>query len=314
MASTDLVRAVQGLAFVLAAQSFAAPAAPWRTYEVYQPTITRHAVIDARTHKHKYNHCPTLAWFQDRWFCLWGSHVPQIEHAPGQRMVFSTSRDGRTWTPIERLFSNPKHCENPVLYPKGKGHQWQPNCGVVDGELWVLWNQGGSAHDFRGPDGKRSPDLRGLHFSRLSRSDGKWINRRLDWGGRNFPLVDGKMFFTATTQNLCRLRSGRVLAPMSLYGGRKPAKDAPDKATQWWGMEKINTVIYTDDLGKTWNMSPGCQTPGYTWIQWEPTVWEQPDGSVMMFARNNTNWGLGIDRPTSGQYLLWSIMCGREHG
>ncbi|NLX96038.1 MAG: hypothetical protein GXY83_07670 [Rhodopirellula sp.] len=28
----------------------------WRSYEVYQPTITRHAVIDARSHAHKYNH------------------------------------------------------------------------------------------------------------------------------------------------------------------------------------------------------------------------------------------------------------------
>lgn len=306
MTSPDLVRVVPSLALVVAAQSFAASAAPWRSYEVYRPTITRHAVIDARTHEHKYNHCPTLAWFQDRWFCFWGSHVPQIEHAPGQRMVFSTSRDGRAWTPIEQLFSNPKHCENPVLYPEGKGHQWQPNCGVVDGELWVLWNQGGSTHDFRGSKGKRRPDLRGLHFSRLKKSDGKWINRRLDWDGRNFPLIDGKMFYTATTQNLCRLRSGRVLAPLSLYGGGR-AKDAPEKATSWWGMRKINTVIYTDDLGKTWHRSPGCQTPGFSWIQWEPTVWEQPDGSVMMFARNNTNWNLGLERPKSSQYLLWSI-------
>ena len=66
----------------------------WRTYEVYQQTVTRHAVIDARTHEHKYNHCSTIAWFQDRWLCLWGSHVPVEEHAPGQRMVVSTSTDG----------------------------------------------------------------------------------------------------------------------------------------------------------------------------------------------------------------------------
>jgi len=289
------------------AERLSVPSDGWRTYEVYQPTVTRHAVIDATRHAHKYNHCPTIAWFQDRWFCIWGSHVPQVEHAPGQRMVFSTSRDGRVWTPIERLYSNPVHCESPVLYPEGKGHQWQPNLGVVDGELWALWNQGGSAHDFRGPGGQRSEDIRGLYFSRLRESDGKWINRPLRWSGEVYPVVEGRSFRIAATQNLCRLRSGRVLAPVSLYGGGKHAEDAPDSVTGWWGMEKINSVVYTDDLGETWHLSPGCQTPGLSWVQWEPTVWEQPDGSVMMFARHNTNWGLGHSKPTSGQYLLWSI-------
>ncbi|NQT12477.1 MAG: exo-alpha-sialidase [Planctomycetes bacterium] len=295
------------LPMLLGASSLAASSDGWRSYEVYQPTITRHAVIDARTHAHKYNHCSTIAWYGDRWFCLWGSHEPQIEHAPGQRMVFSTSRDGRSWTPIERLFSNDEYCENPVRYPEGKGHQWQPNLGVVDGELWALWNHGGSVHDSREPDGTRRKDLRGLYFSRLKRADGKWVNRRLEWDGEIWPLVDGKPYYMASTQNLYRLRSGRVLAPVTLYGGGQRAQDAPEGVTSWWGMEKINSVIYTDDLGKTWRRSPGCQTPGLSWIQWEPTVWEQPDGSVMMFARHNSNWALGHPKPTSGQFLLWSI-------
>ena len=305
-ARTSAALRVLGLVSITSA-CLAVPAAAWRAYEVYQPTVTRHAVIDGSTHAHKYNHCTTLAWFQDRWICIWGSHVPQIEHAPGQRIVFSTSRDGRTWTPVERLFSNAKHCENPVLYPEGKGHQWQPNFGVVDGELWALWNQGGSAHDFRRADGTREEDLRGLHFSRLSTADGKWVDRRLEWDGQNYPVVDGRTFYLAATQNLCRLRSGRVLAPVSLYGGGKRAKDAPEGVTSWWGMEKINSVAYTDDVGKTWHLSRGCQTPGLSWIQWEPTVWEQPDGAVMMFARHNNNWAAGHPQPTSGQFLLWSI-------
>ena len=279
----------------------------WRSYEVYQPTVERHYIIDARAHAHKYNHCSTIAWFQDRWFCLWGSHIYIAEHTPGQRMVVSTSRDGRTWTPIERVFSSDKHSVNPVAYPEGKGHQWQPNLGLVNGELWALWNQGGSAHDFRGPKGKRAKDLRGLYFSRLKRSDGKWTNRLLKWDGQTSPVVDGVSYSIASTQNLYRLRSGRVLAPVTLYATRGPAADAPKEVEGWWGRQKRNSVIYTDDLGETWHLSPGCMTPGFSWIQWEPTVWEQPDGSVMMFARNNTNWALGHNRPTSGQFLLWSI-------
>ncbi len=117
----------------------------WASYEVYQPSITRHDVLDARAHPHQYNHCATIAWFQDRWFCLWGSHTHPAEHAPGQRICFSTSRDGRAWTSLELLFSSASRCENPVRYPDGKGHQWQPNLAVVDGELRAVWNQGGIA-------------------------------------------------------------------------------------------------------------------------------------------------------------------------
>ena len=152
----------------------------WRSYEVYQPTVTRHAVLDARTHLHKYNHCSTIAWFQDRWYCLWGSNVPVGEHVPGQRMVFSTSLDARRWSPIEQVFSSREHSENPVPYPEGKGHQRQPNLGVVEGELWVFWNQGGSSHDFRRPGGTAGKDLRGLYFSRLKQAGGKWANRQIE--------------------------------------------------------------------------------------------------------------------------------------
>ncbi len=278
----------------------------WRTYEVYQPTVTRHDVINARDHPHKYNHCATIAWFQDRWFCLWGSNTHPDEHAPGQRVFFSTSRDGKTWSPIEMPFSSEKHSENPVRYPTGKGHQWQPNLALVNGELWGIWNQGGSVRDFRGSAG-RTEDMRGLYFSRLKRSDGKWINRRLEWDGLACPNMEGQSYYIASTQNPYRLRSGRVLAPVTLYATSGRASDAPPKVEDWWGRKKINSVIYTDDNGKTWRLSPGCTTPGFSWIQWEPTVWEQPDGTVMMFARNNTNWGLGHVSPTSGEYLLWSF-------
>jgi len=294
------------LAALVASTRVAAPADDWRSYAVYQPTVTHHAVIDGRTHPHKYNHCATVAWFQDRWFCLWGSNTHPNEHAPGQRLCFSTSRDGRSWSPVEELFANAAYCANPVPYPEGKGHQWQPNLGVVDGELWAVWNQGGSARDFETPQGTTT-DLRGLYFSRLRQAGGKWLNRQLTWDGQCWPTVEGQQFFIASTQNLYRLRSGRVLAPVTLSATAGRAADAPEAVQDWWAREKRNAVLYTDDLGETWHLSAGCLTPGFSWIQWEPTVWEQPDGSVGMFARNNTNWSLGHPKPTSGQYLLSSV-------
>lgn len=286
-----------------AASVMGAPSGAWRTYEVYQPTITRHDVIDARTHANKYNHCPTIAWFDGRWFCMWGSNTRPAEHDPGQRIFFSTSQDGRSWAPAEVLFSNAEHSENPVQYPADKGHQWQPNLAQVDGELWAFWNQGGSAQHFK----KGTADLRGLYFSRLNNAGGKWVNRRLEWGGSMWPRFEGRTYFIASTQNPYRLRTGRVLAPVTLYATAEPARDAPPQAVDWWGSEKRNSVIYTDDGGKTWALSPGCAMPGFSWIQWEPTIWESPNGDVLMFARNNTHWGLGHGKPTSGEYLLWSI-------
>lgn len=282
--------------------------AEWRSYEVYEPTIERSFVVDGYQVHQAYHHCPTIAWYKGYWIAMWGSVKPPVEHHPGQRAFFSTSEDGRQWTPMEMLFSNSAHCANAVDYPAGKGHQWQPNLIVVDDELWAFWNQGGSRHDFALPGGGFAPDLRGLYFSRLKGWNSMWENRLLLWNGANLPTVDGRPFSIAATQNPIRLSSGRVLVPVSLFDtSSRKAADAPPSAEGWWAKEKINTVIYSDDLGKTWNLSPGTQKPGSSHIQWEPTVWEAPGGVIHMVSRNNTNIGAGHGNITSAQFLLSSI-------
>ena len=52
---------------------------------------------------------------------------------------------------------------------------------------------------------------------------------------------------------------------------------------------KRDTVLYTDDDGRTWHLSPGTTISGLPWACWEPTVWETDDGCVHMIGRNN-NW------------------------
>ena len=52
---------------------------------------------------------------------------------------------------------------------------------------------------------------------------------------------------------------------------------------------KRDTVLYTDDDGKTWHLSPGTTIAELPWACWEPTVWETDDGLVHMIRRNN-NW------------------------
>ena len=79
---------------------------PWRTYEVYQPRIERHFVSNADTGELKYNHDSSIAWFRDRWFCIWNGNQLVAEGKPGQLNYISTSPDGRTWSLPEPAFSD----------------------------------------------------------------------------------------------------------------------------------------------------------------------------------------------------------------
>ena len=264
----------------------------WRRYEVYEPRIERHFVVNTHAQQLKYNHDSSVAWFRDRWFCLWNANEPPAEGRPGQLNYVSTSRDdGATWSPAEPVFSSERHSANPIPCPKGT--QWQPNLIVVRGRLWAVWSQ-------HSRDGHA-----GCYVSTLSDPDGKWTNRLLKWDGDTRPLIDGKRFRVFPTQNPLRLRSGRVLAPVTLIGPKAP--DAPPMVKRWWATEKRDSVLYTDDLGKIWHVSPGAVQPGRTWAQWEPTVWELADGTVMMFSRNNDFRGRPDDGPRPSQMLQWSL-------
>ena len=265
-------------------------ACPWRTYEVYQPQVERHFVVNTNAQALKYNHDSSIAWFGDRWFCLWNANDPPAEGKPGQLNYVSTSRDGRQWTASKAVFASAECSVNPVPCPKGT--QWQPNLIVVDGELWAVWSQN-SRNEYNG-----------CYVSKLSAPEAKWRNERLQWNGDAQPKIDGQRWRLFPTQNPMRLRSGRVLAPITMMGGK--AADAPEGlSNSWWATEKRDSVLYTDD-GTTWHVSPGAVQPKRTWAQWEPTVWQVPDETVMMFARNNDHRGRQEEGPRPAEMLLWS--------
>ncbi len=275
---------------VLAAVLAGAAEAPWRTYEVYQPTVERSVVCDAAGQRLKYNHDSSVAWFGDRWFCLWNANEPPIEGKPGQLNYQSTSPAGKAWSAPVACFADPACSTNPVPCPKGT--QWQPNLIVVEGELWAVWSQ-------------NSPDeYNGTYLSRLATPAGLWTNQRVLFAGRPEVALDGRTFRIFPTQNPIRLRSGRVLAPVTLMG--PTATDVAPGVERWWDLEKRDSVLYTDDLGRTWACSPGAIQPGRSWAQWEPTVWEKSDGTVMMFARNNDMRQASQGGPRAAEMLLWS--------
>lgn len=258
---------VCALAYILAG------AAPAGAYDVYQPSIERSVVCDGRTSPLAYNHDSSIAHFGDRWYCLWNAHPEPFEGRPGQLNYQSTSPDGSSWSPPVPAFAAAEQAENPVPCPTGT--QWQPNLLVVGGELWALWTQ------------HSRDEHRGVYLSRLRQPGGRWVNERILFAGQPDPILEGRPFRVFASQNPCRLRSGRILAPVVLSDDSRPAADAPVDLTGWWVREKRDSVLYTDDLGRTWHCSPGTVQPGRRWAQWEPTVWETPDGDVLMVARNN---------------------------
>lgn len=264
-------------------------AGPWRTYEVYQPAIERHFVLEAPTSRLKYNHDSTLAWYGDRWYCLWNANEIAAEGKPGQLNYQATSLDGRTWSAPIPAFSSEEACTNPVPCPSGT--QWQPTFLLAGTELWAMWCQ--NSRD----------EFNGTYLSRLRAPGGRWENRRLTWDGNPEPEVDGKRWRLFPTQNMVRLRCGRVLAPVTMIGPQ--ATDLPTNLERgFWGNEKRNSVLYSDDDGATWRVSPGTAQPGRSWAQWEPTVWELPDGTVRMFARNNDPRSLAEGGPRPTEMLL----------
>ena len=269
-------------------------AGPWRTYEVYQPTIHRVFVNDTSAQPLKYNHDSSIAWFGDRWFCLWNANQPPAEGKPGQLNYQSTSLDGVTWSAPVACFTDPACTETPVPCPGGT--QWQPNLLAVGEELWAVWSQ--NSRD----------QFTGTYLSRLTSPDGSWRSTRMLFEDADpRPLIDGRRWRIFATQDPVRLASGRVLAPVTISDDGGPAADAPEGIDSWWAKEKRNSVLWTDDQGATWHCSPGTIQPGRSWAQWEPTVWQVPDGRVLMVARNNDFRGRQDEGPRPAEMLLQSV-------
>lgn len=271
----------------------------WHAYEVYSPSIERVSVSDAAHGMLLYNHGTALAWYRDRWFYLWNANPLPGETQPNQLIYQATSRDGRNWSAPSPAFASGRNSVNPVS-PEG-GTQWQPAIGVVGDELWVLWNQWGAE------------DARGSFFSRRSDPDDRWQTLRLTWGENVSGPQEVEGWRIYPSQNLYRLRNGRILVSVIMIDQSGPAHDAPDDADDWWALEKRNSVLYTDDHGQTWRASPGWTLPGASWTGWEPTLWEQGDGSVRMFARNNVHPRF-VDGPGLPPHQTLTMSVSHDHG
>jgi hypothetical protein len=253
----------------------------WRSYEVYEPVIERYFLSDPLKQALQYNHCSAIAFFKNRWVALWNANLRPEEAKPGQLIHMSTSRDGKTWAAPEIAFASELRSENPIPCDHV---QWQPGLIVVDGVLWCFWSQVTMK--------KGKPDEGyGCYFSVLRDPDGKWTNRRLLWDGSPDAVFDQTQFRIFVQGNPTRLSTGRVLVPICLMASRKI------------DTQVRNSVLYSDDAGETWHISPGTMLPDREKAQWEPSVVEQPGGEVRMIARNTLD-----PSPSAVQILSESVV------
>ncbi len=223
-----------------------------RTYEVYEPTITRAFISNAATDPLQHNNGPGITFYRGLFYATWYGGEENYEAAPGQRIFVSTSPDAVNWT---EPFSFTPRMPSSI--------QWQP--GLInynnDQALWCFWT-----HHFGS----------GIYFSFLGNPQGNWISLnvlgKVTLGDAQYnPFVSG---------NPIVLESGRIIVPIILQ---------EDGVLDWYLRRKYATTLYSDNGGMswTWNQNGLVQTPGNIYSIWENTYIQQYDGQVRMFARNN---------------------------
>jgi hypothetical protein len=93
--------------------------------EVWRPSTRRDGA---------YNHYSCLSYHDGYFYAMWGNH-PFGEDGPGQRALFSSSKDGRKWSPAAEFCPAP----GPVLKTDQHGIHLKPDRWVVvDGKLYGI--------------------------------------------------------------------------------------------------------------------------------------------------------------------------------
>jgi hypothetical protein len=248
----------------------------WRKYSFYEPSIKHVTVYQGSLEPGNtaYNHCASLAFFNGKFYCIWDSHVENFEGKDGQKILLSTSDDFSDWTfPVN--FVGPGHADNHLVTPQFR--QWQPNLvNYKDKELWCFWYLCSEP---------------GTYMSYLTAQPGaKWVNRKL-FDTYQIPADDVSTHAPEQTsgfpsQNPILLDSGRVLVPLTFNGHVFEQFGKKNYKCRW------NAVLYSDDDGKTWEVSNGVSLPNDMNAMWEPHVYQQKDGKLRMFMRNRTSQGM----------------------
>lgn len=267
--------------------------AAWRRYDFYQPEVKRVVIHEGKLAEghYAYNHMASVEWFDGRFHAVWGAHAEtHLEGKPGQVNVWATSPDFEQWGAPAKL----AHGGPGALPPDPQGVQWQPNLLNYQGrQLWCVWSFN-----------SKNPELDGLYLSTMEKGSNDWshrrIQRRQDVGGQPCSIF--------ASQNPVLLKSGRVLAPVTL-NHRDTKHDAGGGHSTNSVVLRWNACFYTDDGGATWRCSNPISSVDDAEGQWEPFFYEQGDGKIRAFMRNFTK---GV--PHGTQWRLTTVGTGAAKG
>ena len=254
-----------------------------RKYECYRPVVTEGVIYSGTfgAGEFAYNHMVSIEHFAGRYYAAWGANAnTNREGKPGQINVLAVSDDFVRWShPLD--LAGPELSENPVVEPDEVF--WQPELlNVNDEELWCMWSFGKEAGTVTGGRGWGDPQHgKGLWLSRLDAADGaRWRHAKImdlvDIGGLSCaPFISQNPFLCST---------GRIVAPLTLVhdprdpnGGGEPAGEA---------VRMFNACAWTDDNGKSWQLSNPISRVDEPFGQWEPHFREAADGTIHGIMRN----------------------------
>jgi len=98
----------------------------------------------ARREEGAYNHYSALIFHNGRFYAMWGNQ-PYGENGPGQRVLFTTSKDGHAWNPPSVFFTSPGPVFRAAPGDKNKALYLVPDRWVeVDGKLYGVAYVGGA--------------------------------------------------------------------------------------------------------------------------------------------------------------------------
>jgi len=245
-------------------------------YAFYSPEITYTTVHEAKYDGKRtaYNHCAALANLGGKFYAFWQGNAKGIEGSLNE-LWLSTSGDFVRWSDPAAFLTDGRHSETPL--PRGQ-QSVQPGVLAYDDELWCLWlRQRGTK------DGERGIYLSVLHTGR------KWQHRRI----LPYEIDTGHArCFVYPSVNPYRFESGRIAMPLLAFESGSKGRSIVirgEPRNGWWdGRRRWVGVIYTDDGGKTWEQSNWVSASFDGLSLWEPTVCEQSDGRVRLFARVNS--------------------------
>ncbi|EPR71115.1 Sialidase [Cyclobacterium qasimii M12-11B] len=188
------------------------------------------------------------------------------DHAPAQIMGRYSDDGGKTWSEKDKLIVEREGDQNVMSVSFLR---------LQNGDIALFYARKNSLEDC-------------IPMVRISKDEAQ------TWSKPTPIITDQKGYFVLNNDRVIQLKSGRILAPVSLH-------KTPN--SEWRNRGEIR-CFYSDDMGFTWKMGQVLPVPTNV-ISQEPGVVEMDDGRIMMNIR--TNQGTQYSSFSLDEGITWSL-------